>query len=211
MISVRRLLWEAGYRLGIAPWDTGRPIPMLVDAVEGPDGLRPGRALDLGCGTGRNAIYLAGRGWDVCGVDLSGHAVAVGLRRAAAAGVSVRLVQGDVTRLEDMDLGAGFTLLVDSGCYHVVPTGRRGAYAAAVTQVAAPGACLLLYGVGRAPFPGVGTSAAEMRRRFTGWRLVSAEQIPATELRRYIDTRWPFDLALAQRWFDAWRYRLERV
>jgi hypothetical protein len=53
------LLWRLAYRAGFAPWDTGLPIPMLVDTVEGPERLAPGRALDLGCGTGRNAIYLA--------------------------------------------------------------------------------------------------------------------------------------------------------
>ncbi len=210
-MGVRRLFWEAGYRVGFAPWDTGRPIPMLVDAVEGPHSLSPGRALDIGCGTGRNAIYLARRGWDVTGVDLVGHAVATGRRRAAAAGVSVRLVAGDVTRLEELDLGGGYALLLDSGCYHAVPMDRRDAYASGVTRAAAPGASLLMFGVGTAPFGGFGMSADELRRRFTGWRLVSAEPIPADELRRYVNARWPFDAAMSRRWFDAWRYRLDLV
>ncbi len=51
----RRLLWWLGYRFGWAPWDTGRPIPILVEALEGHERLAP----DIGCGTGRNAIYLA--------------------------------------------------------------------------------------------------------------------------------------------------------
>lgn len=208
-VPVRRLFWWLGYRFGFAPWDTDRPVPMVVDAVEGPDRMVPGRALDLGCGTGRNAIYLARRGWKVTGVDLVGHAIAVARRRARAAGVSARLLEGDVTRLDELRIGRGFDLLVDSGCYHAVPMHRRDAYAGGVTAVAAPGARMLMYGVGTAPVPGAGVTAQELRRRFTGWRLVSAVRMEADELRGYIRTVPGFEVALALRWFDVWRYRLE--
>jgi len=172
-------MWWLGYRLGFAPWDTGRPIPMVVEAVEGPDRMTPGRALDLGCGTGRNAIYLARQGWD------------------------------DVTRLDELSIGRGFELLVDSGCYHAVPTDRRDAYATGVTAVAAPGARLLMFGVGRAPVPGAGVTEEELRRRFTGWRLVSAIPMSADELRGYMRTGRRFEAAMARRRVDVWRYRLE--
>jgi SAM-dependent methyltransferase len=206
---LRRLFWWLGYRTGWAPWDTGAPVPMLVEAVEGSDRLAPGRALDIGCGTGRNAIYLARHGWDVTGVDLVGHAIAVARRRAEAAGVSARFVEGDVTRLDDLGIGGGFDLLVDSGCLHVVPMDRRDAYVAAVSAVAAPGARLLVFGVGRAPVPGAGVTEEELRRRFAGWRVVSAVRMSPQEVRGYIRTRGRFEMAMARRWFDVWRYRLE--
>ena len=67
-----------------------------VEAVLG--GVRPGTAVDLAAGEGRNAIWLAGRGWDVTAVDFSSAGVDIGRRRAAAAGVDVTWVVGDVTR-----------------------------------------------------------------------------------------------------------------
>jgi cyclopropane fatty-acyl-phospholipid synthase-like methyltransferase len=207
----RRLLWWLGYRLGFAPWDTGRPIPMLVEAVEGQEGLVPGRALDIGCGSGRNAIYLARHGWDVTGVDLVGHAITLARRNAEAAGVSVRFVEGDVTRLDDLDIGQGFDLLIDSGCYHAVPVDRRDAYVAGVSTVASPGARLLMFGVGATLVPRAGMTEEELRQRFTGWRLVSAVRMSPEEVRGYIRTRRRFEVAMARRWFDVWRYRLELV
>src|SRR5262245_23981246 len=65
-----RLGYYLSYRLGLAFWDTFDTDRALTDLVEGPDALRPGRALDLGCGTGRNSVYLAQHGWDVTGIDL---------------------------------------------------------------------------------------------------------------------------------------------
>ncbi|RME20490.1 MAG: SAM-dependent methyltransferase, partial [Deltaproteobacteria bacterium] len=55
--------WEQRYQQGRTPWDRGLPDPLLVDAVRA--GLLPmGRALEVGCGTGVNARYLAGEGWE---------------------------------------------------------------------------------------------------------------------------------------------------
>jgi predicted TPR repeat methyltransferase len=67
------LLYRGAYRLGLKPWDTGVVPPELVALVEGPDALRPGRALDLGCGTGTHVVYLEHRGWLTTGVDLAGQ------------------------------------------------------------------------------------------------------------------------------------------
>ena len=64
-------LFELFYLLGYTPWDLGDPLPAqrLRDVIEGPQALRPGRALDLGCGMGRYTIYLAQHGWKATGVD----------------------------------------------------------------------------------------------------------------------------------------------
>jgi SAM-dependent methyltransferase len=210
-MAVRRLIWWLGYRFAFAPWDTGRPVPMLVEAVDGPDRLAPGRALDLGCGTGTNTIFLAHRGWEATGVDLVGHAIELARRRAQSASLQVRLLEGDVTRLDALGAGGGFDLLVDSGCYHVLPPARRAAYVAAVTAAAAPRARLLLFGVGRTPVPGVGVTESELRTHFTGWRLVSAVRISPDELPDYVDTAGWLGKATFSRWFDNWRYRLERT
>jgi SAM-dependent methyltransferase len=57
------------YRLGMAPWDRGQTPAGLADLVEGRAPLSAGRALEIGCGTGAQAVHLAGRGWRVTGVD----------------------------------------------------------------------------------------------------------------------------------------------
>ena len=83
---MRRSLYDLLYRVG-APWD-GPPRVELVRLVEGgaltPARLPPGRALDLGCGTGANLRYLASHGFEVTGVDFSTVALKVAHQRAAA-------------------------------------------------------------------------------------------------------------------------------
>ena len=64
-----RLSYAVAYRTGRTPWDTGITPPEVVELVDGPSALPPGRALDLGCGTGTNVRYLAVHGWDVVGVE----------------------------------------------------------------------------------------------------------------------------------------------
>ena len=168
--------YHLAYLVGFKPWDSGMTPPELVALVEGPDALPPGRALDLGCGTGTNAVYLASHGWSVTAIDLVGRALAAARRRAAAAGVEPRLLRGDVTRLGELGVGDGYELVFDLGCYHGIPAGRRDAYAAGVTRAAAPGAAMLLFGFAPGAMrPGpLGTSADELRRRFEGWELVEA-------------------------------------
>lgn len=185
------LLYQVAYLVGFKPWDTGKNPPELVAAVEGDHALAPSRALDLGCGTGTNVVYLCRHGWDTTGVDRVGRALAAGRRRAARAGVSPRFVQGDATRLQDLDIGSEYRLLLDLGCYHSLPKTRCDAYAEGVTAVAAPDATLLLYGFLPGVLPhGVGVTADELRRRFPGWELVRATPgtnwLPTTsfELRR---------------------------
>ena len=104
----------------------------------------PGRALDVGCGSGRDAVYLAKRGWTVTAVDSVDKALATARRRAAAEGVEVQWVKGDVAALDWLGLQPGYNLLYDLGCIHgPSDAGRRGA-AAGLTHLAAPGATLLM-------------------------------------------------------------------
>ena len=61
---LQRLLYNFWYYFN-PPWDTGVTPPEVVEAIEGSKALTPGRALDLGCGTGTNGLYLARHGWEV--------------------------------------------------------------------------------------------------------------------------------------------------
>jgi methylase of polypeptide subunit release factors len=58
-MATQRLFYRLTYRFGHPRWDSGITPPELAEIVEGPDAMPPGRALDLGCGTGTNAVYLA--------------------------------------------------------------------------------------------------------------------------------------------------------
>lgn len=84
--------WDRRYAEPRLVW-SAEPNRFLVEELAG---LPPGRALDLACGEGRNAIWLARRGWDVTGVDFSGVAVDKARRMADEAGVTARFVRADL-------------------------------------------------------------------------------------------------------------------
>jgi SAM-dependent methyltransferase len=191
------------YRLGLGPQPSDVPDHRLVELVEGPDRLGPGRAVDLGSGTGRNAIYLARHGWDAVGVEMAGHAVEVARRKASDQGAPVRFVQGDVTRLPELDIGTGFNLFMDGGCYHTIPPGRRDAFAESVTAVAAPGGVLIMVGFN---LP-LGTSET-LLKRFSGWQLVQAGRVPGEQMCQYVSGPAPLRLALRRGAFHPMRYQL---
>ena len=172
------MFFRAAYLLGFKPWDSGVPAPELVAAVEGEQRLPVGKALDLGCGTGTNCIYLAQHGWDAIGVDFVPRAIRSAGQKASSAGVSPRFIVGDVTRLSPLGLGSGFDLLFDLGCFHSIPDSGRDAYAKGATEVARPGATMLLFGFVRGASPPRfgprGLAHGEVAERFApGWEVVS--------------------------------------
>jgi SAM-dependent methyltransferase len=97
---------------------------------------RGGKALDLGCGPGRNAIWLAKQGFHVDAIDLSSAALGWGRERAAAAGVDVNFVQDSIFELDDSF--AGYDLVYDSGCFHHLPPHRRISYRWLLERTLAP-------------------------------------------------------------------------
>ncbi|MGW7210689.1 class I SAM-dependent methyltransferase [Streptomyces sp. NPDC054837] len=131
--------------------DRSRPVPFFAAK---PDEnlaayldrglITPGRALDLGCGPGRNALYLAARGFTVDAVDLSPMAVAWGEERAHAAGVDVRFMCGNAFALPADELSGPYDLVVDSGCFHHLAPHRRISYLVLLDRVLALGGHLAL-------------------------------------------------------------------
>ncbi len=144
--------WNARYAEGFIPWDTATPEPLLVEVVAD-RALRPGRALDIGCGTGTHALWLAEQGFDVVGVDVAERAVAQARARAAhtrPAG-SVRFVVLDFLR--EVPDGGPFDLVFDRGVFHVFDAAEdREAFAARVARCLAPsGVWLSLIGSTEGP------------------------------------------------------------
>jgi SAM-dependent methyltransferase len=133
------------YRFGIAPWEWRDVAETWQPILTGQGALEPGRALDVGCGTGRDAVYLAKRGWRVTGVDFAEDALVKARQRAADEGVQVEWVQGDVGRVDQLGLAAGYTLLYDFGCIQGLPDAARQGAADGLTRLAAPGASLLMF------------------------------------------------------------------
>ncbi|WP_280364098.1 class I SAM-dependent methyltransferase [Nocardia wallacei] len=137
------------------------------------DALEPGRALDLGCGIGANAIYLARHGWLVTGVDLVPRAIAEARRRAQEAGVNPLPVHGDATRLAELGIGDGYDLILDVGCYHsLYPATLRADYARSVTAVATSTATMLLYGFLPDRLSANSIAADELHTLFPCWEIV---------------------------------------
>jgi SAM-dependent methyltransferase len=136
-----RTAYNLAYRYFRMPWEIG-PRPELVELVDS-GRLTPGRAIDLGCGTGANAVFLAERGFAVTGVDFAPAALAKARARAAAAGVEVRFVEDDLTGFRH-DLGH-FELLVDYGTLDDLSARKRDRYVRTVLPLANPGARFLLW------------------------------------------------------------------
>jgi SAM-dependent methyltransferase len=107
--------WNERYAGGETPWDSGQPSREL-ERIVAEGWFDRCRALELGCGTGTNAVFLASRGFDVTGVDFSPLAIQKAEARARAARAKVRFLVADVTSLPD--LGEPFPLVWDRGVYH---------------------------------------------------------------------------------------------
>lgn len=129
--------------------DRAQPCPFFVRAPDESlsewvaQGLiEPGRALDVGCGNARNAIFLARHGFDVQAVDLSASAVAWAHDEVASAQVSVRVQCASVF---DLYLAAcSYDLVCDSGCFHHIAPHRRDAYVRLVAGSLRPGGTFAL-------------------------------------------------------------------
>ncbi len=141
MPNLRQLFFDLQYRFSKPRWDSGVTPPEVVALIEG--GSIHGRALDLGCGTGTNAIYLAQHGLSVVGIDFSPKAIATARDKAQRAGVTVDLHVADVTRLDF--LREPFDFVLDLGCFHAIDPAERGRYAENLARLTRPGSVFMLY------------------------------------------------------------------
>ena len=133
--------WDSAYRDGGRPgWDVGRPSSELKKAVE--EGtLKPCRAVVLGCGTGTNAIYLAGKGFEVTGIDIAPTALMRARQKARKAEVKVRFLLADVLAPPEL---WPFDLIFDRGCYHGVRRQNAAGYVDTARRLTRPQSRILL-------------------------------------------------------------------
>jgi SAM-dependent methyltransferase len=162
-------------------WHLSRPSPELVSALE--DGWLPGRgrAVDVGCGLGSEAGYLASAGWQVAGVDLSGVAVA----RAAAERDGAAFLRADVRQLpfgrHSLDAA------LDRGCFHYLAAGDRPRYAGELGRVLRPGGKLLLRASLRAAGVRNDIDEAVIRDTFGGWQIEHMQRASVPSDTRTLD------------------------
>lgn len=164
------------------PWDTKAPKENVLDWHR--RGLVHGRVLDIGCGLGDNAVYLAQQGFDVTGLDISPTALITAERRAVDAHVQVRFAVADACVLDGYS--DAFDTVVDSGMFHCLDGDGRRRYAAAVHRATRAGATLLLSCFSEeneppaADRPRPAVSEATLRDVLggAGWEIVSLQ--PAT-------------------------------
>jgi SAM-dependent methyltransferase len=145
-----RAMWDRLYAkspLQELPWFTSGPYPPLARAVEAGWLTPPGPLLDVGCGLGANAQWLATQGFDVTGADVAPGAIAAAESRRSEAGPNARFLVDDILATH---LPAGrFRGAIDTGCFHTLPARRRTDYAQGLARVLRPEAPFLLFWVAR--------------------------------------------------------------
>lgn len=159
-------LWDSDYRGSTpAPWDIGRPADELQKLVT--DGtVRRCRAIDMCCGSGTDAIYLAAKGFDVTAIDVAPTALSQARQKARQAGVTVHWALADILAPPDFE---PFDFIYDRGCYHVVRDQNLAAYLETVRKYSHPGTQFLLLAARRAEQGGEepsGVSEDELRFDF---------------------------------------------
>lgn len=162
MLDLSRWFYDLTYRFSTPRWDTGRIPPELGALVES-GGVR-GHALDLGCGTGSQSLYLARHGLNVVGVDFSSTAIARARDQARRAGLSVDFQMADVTRLEF--LREPFDLVLDLGCFHGLDAAGRARCVRNLARLTRAGSVFLLFAFDRHGALGIGVTAKEVERLF---------------------------------------------
>lgn len=137
-----KLFYEIVYRYFRAPWDIGarRELVSLVESGR----IEPCRAIDLGCGAGANAIYLAQNGFDVTGVDYAEAAIETAKVRAMDAGMQVRFVVDDLTNLQHIT--GKYDFLLDYGVLDDLRMPNRELYLKNMLPLTRPGSRYLLWG-----------------------------------------------------------------
>ena len=162
------------------PWDNKAPNENVIGWQTG--GWVHGDVLDIGCGLGDNAVYLAENGHKVTGLDISPTALITAERRAKDAGVDVTFAVADSTKLDGYT--DAFDTVIDSGLFHSLDDDGRRSYVAAVHRATRPGATLLLScfsdanPVGEEPRPAVSEETLRDVLGGAGWDITSLE--PAT-------------------------------
>lgn len=153
--------------LGQPPWDNGISPPELIEFIEE---TKPGRALDLGCGTGTNLLRLAQAGWQVEGVEFALIAYLKARRKLKKFGKQARVHLGSVIELDF--LTKPYDLILDIGCYHTLNLEGKEKYRKQITRLLVQGGTYLLYTFVKTAESGRGIEESEIEKFLQKLKLV---------------------------------------
>jgi len=156
--------------LGQPPWDTGVSPPELFEFIKN---NKPGRAIDIGCGTGTNVIALAQAGWKVTGVDFAPRAIKIARQKLKRSRMPATVLVADATNLSG--IAGPFDLALDLGCFHGISREGRAKYLDQLQRILGPNGFWLLYAFlsPGTPRSGHGLDEAEINQISTQLTLVS--------------------------------------
>ena len=123
---------------GKAPWDIGKPQPAFVEVAD----RVTGAVLDAGCGTGENALFFAGRGHSVLGIDFLERPLQEARRKAQERGLNAEFLRMDALTLTGLD--RHFDSVIDSGLFHVFSDEDRPRYVSGLAHVTRPAGRIFL-------------------------------------------------------------------
>jgi len=168
--------WDQMYE-GTPPWDIGRPQPAFVDLVERGI-IKHNPILDVGCGTGENALHFAAKGLEVVGIDSAPRAIAKAQGKAKERNLKATFLFHDA--LDLASLHRQFATVTDCGLFHTFDAAERPAYVASLASVADHDArlyvlCFSDEGPDTGPHP---VSQEELRAAFNPgneWKIAAIE------------------------------------
>jgi SAM-dependent methyltransferase len=192
------LPWDASYQDGRAPWDIGRPQPAILRLAS--ERGFAGTVVDVGCGTGENALIVASLGLSVLGVDVAETALAIAREKARERGIEIEFAAADAFHLDR--LGAMFDTVLDCGLFHTFDGDERPRYVASLAAVTRHDGTLYVLcfsdnGPDTGPHP---IRQEELRAAFNasnGWNIVAIE--PDRIQTRYHDDGAPAWFATMKR------------
>lgn len=136
--------WDQIYRkypLETLGWEPGKPRKVLVELVD-KGIIKPGKTLDLCCGAGTNTVYLAKKGFQVTGIDISSKAIEYAEEKAKEANVKIKILVQNFLKLPFDD--EEFDFVFDMGCFHHVEIRDRSIFIKGVHRVLKKGGLYLM-------------------------------------------------------------------
>ncbi len=120
------------FNLGLIPWHSDKPDKELIALIKKKK-VKPNQVLDVGCGAGTDAIYLASKGCEVTAIDISNEVIKIAQKRAKKAKVKVNFIAHDFMKIEFEN--ESFDFINDRGCFHHINPYERDNYAAKINDV----------------------------------------------------------------------------
>jgi 2-polyprenyl-3-methyl-5-hydroxy-6-metoxy-1,4-benzoquinol methylase len=162
--------FEEAYH-GTPPWDIGRAQREFVRLEE--SGQISGDVLDVGCGTGENALFLASRGHHVWGVDSAPAAIETARKKAEERGIAAIFLVKDTLNLHE--IGRTFDTVIDSGLFHTLSDPERPRFVWNLSEVLRPGGTYFMLAFSELEPGGYGPrriTQKEIQAAFSdGWRI----------------------------------------